>query len=642
MADPEPLEMLQAGPAAWAAWRRQHPGAGPDLRGLRRSGGTLTGHDLSGCRLGGADLGGQPLFGQVQPLRWARFERADLRGARLTALSLQGCGFVGADLRDTVWTGSLIVHGDFRDADLRGADLRGCLIVGARFEGAATDGALTAGTRWVRPQGWPGVAGEAMPRLARPLRAAFAGAGPGAGEAAAEAAGPDPATQQHWLRHDRAAWNAWRDRAPRQAPDLRGADLAGADLRGARLADADLAGADLAGADLREADLSGAFLRFADLAAANLEGAQLAECQLGEARLAGARLRRAQGWRLDAQGADLAGVQAQDLATPEACLVAARLDGADLGGADLQHARLGQAWAVGTRFAGQTRLMNARLAGLFAPGADFEGAGLSQADLSGANLQGARLRRASLFRAELPGADLRGADLREADLVRCDLIRARLEGARLSGARIYGVAAWDLHTDAHTEQEGLRITPADEPAVQVDSLEMAQFVHLLLRHDRLRGVIHSVARRGVLLLGRFGGGGLALLHALAGGLRQAGYLPMIFDFERPAGRNYTETVKTLAGLARFVVVDLSGPSVPQELMATVPHFKIPFIPILEAGRAPHAMFADLAEYPWVHRPLLRFHDAQELLRALPTQIVAPAEALLARRQALLDDLFGTA
>ena len=43
-------------------------------------------------------------------------------------------------------------------------------------------------------------------------------------------------------------------------------------------------------------------------------------------------------------------------------------------------------------------------------------------------------------------------------------------------------------------------------------------------------------------------------------LRQSGYLPMIFEFERPEDRNYTETVRTLAGLARFVVVDLSGPS----------------------------------------------------------------------------------
>jgi hypothetical protein len=65
----------------------------------------------------------------------------------------------------------------------------------------------------------------------------------------------------------------------------------------------------------------------------------------------------------------------------------------------------------------------------------------------------------------------------------------------------------------------------------------------------------------------------------------------------PTDRNYTETVKTLAGLARFVIVDLSGPSVPQELYATVPHFKIPFVPILEEARKPYAMAVDILEYP---------------------------------------------
>src|SRR5215472_6384498 len=82
---------------------------------------------------------------------------------------------------------------------------------------------------------------------------------------------------------------------------------------------------------------------------------------------------------------------------------------------------------------------------------------------------------------------------------------------------------------------------------------------------------------------------------------RAKYLPIIFDFDRPRDRNYTETVKTLVGLSRFVIVDMSGPSVPQELYATVPHFKIPFIPIIEEGRPVYAMFADLLEYPWVLR-----------------------------------------
>ena len=48
---------------------------------------------------------------------------------------------------------------------------------------------------------------------------------------------------------------------------------------------------------------------------------------------------------------------------------------------------------------------------------------------------------------------------------------------------------------------------------------------------------------------------------------------------------------------------MSGPSVPQELQTTVPHYKIPFVPIIEARTTPHAMFTDLQEYPWVLAPV---------------------------------------
>lgn len=110
---------------------------------------------------------------------------------------------------------------------------------------------------------------------------------------------------------------------------------------------------------------------------------------------------------------------------------------------------------------------------------------------------------------------------------------------------------------------------------------MAQFVYLLLDRDKIRNVIDTVTRRGVLLLGRFEDGGLALLQALAEWLRKpdnGGYLPLLFDFPRPESKTYTDTIRTLAGLARFVIVELSGPSVPQEITATVDLYEIPFVP----------------------------------------------------------------
>lgn len=117
------------------------------------------------------------------------------------------------------------------------------------------------------------------------------------------------------------------------------------------------------------------------------------------------------------------------------------------------------------------------------------------------------------------------------------------------------------------------------------------------------------------------------------------YLPIIFDFDRPEDRDYTETVKTLVGLSRFVIVDLSGPSVPQELYATVPHFKIPFVPIVETGRKPYSMVADLFEYPWFLAPVIEFGNKEELIELMPSKVISPAEERHQERQSLLDQVF---
>jgi hypothetical protein len=114
---------------------------------------------------------------------------------------------------------------------------------------------------------------------------------------------------------------------------------------------------------------------------------------------------------------------------------------------------------------------------------------------------------------------------------------------------------------------------------------------------------------------------------------------MIFDFDRPRDRNYTETVKTLVGLSRFVVVDLSGPPVPQELYATAPHFKIPFVPILEKGKRAYAMFADILEHDWVLKPIIEFDTTSSLIRQIPDKIMRPAEERQAARDKLLRELF---
>ncbi len=272
------------------------------------------------------------------------------------------------------------------------------------------------------------------------------------------------------------------------------------------------------------------------------------------------------------------------------------------------------------------------------PGINFSGAYLVGVHLRAAKLKGANLKGAHLSRADLWGTDLSEADLTGADLSGATLINTNLSRATLVDCSVYGISAWGVQLDG-ARQENLLVTDYGESSITVDNLEVAQFIYLLLNHKKLREVLNAVTERGVLILGRFGGGGIKVLQAIAAKLREENYLPIIFDFDRPQDRNYTETVKTLAGLSRFIIADLSGPSVPQELYATVPHFKIPFVPIIEAGRKPFSMIVDLLEYPWVVRPPVTFTSTEELLEQLPTKVIAPAEEKHQARQKLLDELF---
>jgi hypothetical protein len=300
------------------------------------------------------------------------------------------------------------------------------------------------------------------------------------------------------------------------------------------------------------------------------------------------------------------------------------LTNADLSDANLAHARLIE-----------TNLVRA----------DLRRANLIEAMIHGANLRDAKLGNAVLTRAYLGGASLVATDMTHADLVGADLTYARLiettlVDADITDSRVYGISAWNLHVDS-LKQKNLRISRDNEPIITVDDLEVAQFIYLLINHEKLRNVIDSITKRGVLILGRFGGGGLDVLRSIAAKLRDLEYLPIIFDFDRPAGRDYTETVKTVVGLSRFVIVDLSGPSVPQELYATVPHFKIPFVPIIEKGTKVFSMFSDLLGYDWVLKPVVEFANVEELIDLLPTRIVAPAEERHKERQRILQMIFAS-
>jgi hypothetical protein len=241
---------------------------------------------------------------------------------------------------------------------------------------------------------------------------------------------------------------------------------------------------------------------------------------------------------------------------------------------------------------------------------------IRQADLSAANL----------FRADLSGADLRGSNLSSASLQQAHINYARVDDAILTGCYVHLVNAWALKGDPQ-DQRDLVITWHDEATITVDDIRVAHFVYLVLSNPNIRRVIDTLGKRAVLILGRFTAERKRILDALRTSLRERGFVPLVFDFDRPVGRDLTETIATLAGMSLFVIADITNPrSAPLELQATVPQFMIPIVPIIQEGERPFAMFQDLrSKFDWV-LPELRYDNLASLMAGIDAAIIQPAQA----------------
>jgi hypothetical protein len=118
------------------------------------------------------------------------------------------------------------------------------------------------------------------------------------------------------------------------------------------------------------------------------------------------------------------------------------------------------------------------------------------------------------------------------------------------------------------------------------------------------------------------------LERLRDELRRRGYLPIVFNFDKPETKDFTETVRLLAGLSKFVIADITNPkSAPLELQATVPEIMVPFRPIIEEGEKPFAMLRDL----WINHPdrvfePIYYSSVDALIASLDEKIIKPAEA----------------
>jgi hypothetical protein len=329
-----------------------------------------------------------------------------------------------------------------------------------------------------------------------------------------------------------------------------------------------------------------------DLSRADLYNTCLYDADLSQTNLREATLELSGFWNANLSSADLSD---------------ANLRGADLLNANLSNANLTKADLSNTK--------------LF--GADVSGANLSKANLSGANLSGANLSQANLS----------GANIRDAQLVNSHMVATDLLGANLSGSTIYGIAAWDLKVDDKTEQLRLVVTPEGGPQITVDDIELAQFIYFLITNRNIRNIINTVAKKAVLILGRFTSERKEILVAIADSLRTMDLVPIIFDFKKSEEQDIIETVTTLAGISKFVIVDITDARViPDELRSFIPDFAVPVVPLFRPSKKepkPYASLNALRKYDWVFEPV-EYKSKEQLISMLPEKVVKPAEAKRAK------------
>ena len=475
------------------------------------------------------------------------------------------------------------------------------------------------------------------------------------------------------------------------ALDLSGADLSDANLSGANLSrsrftdvdfsDAFFSGADMMGANLAKADLTQSIIKFEQSYAhvlsvlihttlepkkislsgihfkdTSLSNATFSNTRLIRALLAGAILRDAIFINVDFRrvvfdytlfqahlrganlsyanfkGINLSAINFREVTFHQTNFQRANLQGTDFYGADLSEANLSEANLSGANLSEatltNTNFVRAYLQETEMCGKNFSQANLSKTDLSGKDLHKALFSRTNLSEANLNDANLSETDLSGANLQSATLVQTNCTRTTLSGCSIYGIAAWNVRLK-DAIQKDLVITPKDEPAITVDNLKIAQFIYLLLNNTEIRDAIDTIAKKAILILGRFTPERKAVLDAIKESLRSQDYLPILFDFDKPSSQDLTETVSTLAHLSRFIIVDLTDPSsAPYEVGTIASNHIKPiqalFHPTVEANRV-FAMFPDLMRrYHWVLPPY-EYQDQEHLLASLQTKVIEPAE-----------------
>jgi uncharacterized protein YjbI with pentapeptide repeats len=371
------------------------------------------------------------------------------------------------------------------------------------------------------------------------------------------------------------SWNQWRMEHPDIKPDLSESDLKGMDLSGFDLTNTNFYRAVIAGTNFTEADLS---------------HSSMEEVCGSEANFTGAILR-------------------------DTYFYAANIREANFTDADMTEANFGNA------------ILN---------GSNFTNAKLNETSIMNSELQDAQFINTKIFNSYLGfsifySSDFSNAELQNVNLLGAVFLDTIMDNTSIIDCKVWGVSIWRVDL-TNTIQRDLVITApfGDDQKITVDNIEIAQFIYLLLYNEKIRYVIDEITSKIVLILGRFTPERKIVLDTIRDELRKQNLIPVLFDFQKPNNRDIIETVFTLAGMARFVIVDITDAKmVIQELDNIVPNLpSVPVQPIiLSSSESIWAGYSHLKRKSPNLLEMFRYDDLDNLKKSLKNNVIKPADDL---------------
>lgn len=244
---------------------------------------------------------------------------------------------------------------------------------------------------------------------------------------------------------------------------------------------------------------------------------------------------------------------------------------------------------------------------------NFSNSNLTNSIFGNSNLSHANFENTMLITANLANCNLQHSLFINSVLSGTNFSNSNLSNATIKDSIVFGISAWNI-TTTNLNQENLTITNhEDDHIFTVDDIELAQFIYLISNNEKIANAIDKLTSKVVLILGRFTPERMKILQGVKEILKKNGFIPVLFDFEGPKNRDFTETVGLIGRMSRFIVADLTdAKSIPQELSELIPNNpSIKIQPILLKGEREYSMFEHWTKYPWVQE-IFSYDDVESL------------------------------